>query len=82
MDDDIDPGVSVRFGPVQDKDVKMEDADAQGANKRKSRASIDKKPKYAEPESSEEDEPLVRHTLVQNGLCFPSGIAVALGFSD
>lgn len=82
MDGDIDPGVSVRFGPVQDKDVKMEDADAQGANKRKSRASIDKKPTYAEPESSEEDEPLVRHTPVLNSMRLPCNVAAVLGFTD
>lgn len=60
---DLDPGVSVRFGAVQDDDVKMGDADedARGASKRKSRASIDQKKSYAEPESSDEDDqPLVR----------------------
>ncbi|KAJ5106133.1 DNA topoisomerase 1 [Penicillium angulare] len=57
---DVDPGVSIRFGAVQDKDVKMEDADsARSAGKRKSRGSIDQKKSYAEPESSEEeDKPL------------------------
>jgi DNA topoisomerase-1 len=53
----------VRFGAVQDDDVKMGDADedARGASKRKSRASIDQKKSYAEPESSDEDDqPLVR----------------------
>ncbi|KAJ5084872.1 DNA topoisomerase 1 [Penicillium alfredii] len=57
----IDPGVSIRFGPVQDKDVNMEDAegDARGLSKRKSRASVDQKKFYIEPESSEEeDQPL------------------------
>lgn len=60
---DLDPGVSVRFGAVQDDDVKMEDADgdAHGVSKRKSRASIDQKKSYVEPESSDEDDqPLVR----------------------
>ncbi|KAJ5897257.1 DNA topoisomerase 1 [Penicillium tannophilum] len=57
---DLAPGISVRFGAVQDKDVEMEDADAaHSAGKRKSRASIDNKKSYVEPESSdEEDEPL------------------------
>lgn len=62
---DVDPGVSIRFGPVQDEDVKMNDADAEtgGVSKRKSRASINQKKSYAEPESSdEEDQPLVRRT--------------------
>jgi DNA topoisomerase-1 len=43
--------------------MKMGDADedARGASKRKSRASIDQKKSYAEPESSDEDDqPLVR----------------------
>jgi hypothetical protein len=65
----VDPGVSIRFGPVQDKDVDMEDADADahGVSKRKSRASIDKKKTYAEPESSDDDDqPLVRSTIVAN----------------
>lgn len=62
---DIEPGVSVRFGAVQDADVKMTDADAdaRGVSKRKSRASVDQKKSYAEPESSDEDDqPLVRQT--------------------
>lgn len=80
MNGDLDPGVSVRFGPVQDKDVEMEDADARGAGKRKSRTSIDQKKSYAEPESSEEDEPLVRHTLVRYGQRFPRDMNVAPGF--
>ncbi|KAJ5718930.1 uncharacterized protein N7483_010012 [Penicillium malachiteum] len=57
---DLDPGVSVRFGPVQDADVDMKDVDAaRGASKRKSRISTDRKKSYVEPESSEEeDKPL------------------------
>ena len=58
--------MSVRFGPVRDKDVDMKDADAPA--KRKSRASIDKKKTYAEPESSEDDQPLVRYTLAQTAV--------------
>lgn len=61
----VDPGVSIRFGPVQSQD-KMDDAgsDVNGdsTHKRKTRESISKK-SYAEPESSEEDEPLVRNAL-------------------
>ncbi|KAJ5219354.1 uncharacterized protein N7498_001453 [Penicillium cinerascens] len=55
---DLDPGVSVRFGAVQDDDVKMGDAhgDAHSVSKRKSRASIDQKKSYAEQESSDEDD--------------------------
>lgn len=57
----VDPGMSIRFGPVQDKDTGTDDADS-GAGKRKSRVSIDQPKSYAEPESSEEDDqPLVRY---------------------
>lgn len=57
----VDPGISIRFGPVEDKDVKMEDEEgALGAIKRKSRTSLGEKKSYVEAESSEEDEPLVR----------------------
>ncbi|KAJ5893307.1 DNA topoisomerase 1 [Penicillium taxi] len=56
---DLATGVSIRFGPLVGEDAEMEDMDAQGASKRKSRASIDKKKSYAEPDSSsEEDQPL------------------------
>ncbi|KAL3481197.1 hypothetical protein BJX99DRAFT_219306 [Aspergillus californicus] len=58
----VDPGVSIRFGPVQDNgDAQMKDADADGVNgvsKRKSRTSLGNAKSYAEPESSGEDEPL------------------------
>ncbi|KAJ5573425.1 uncharacterized protein N7459_007852 [Penicillium hispanicum] len=68
---DLDPGVSIRFGPVQDKDVEMKDADGEvrGPSKRKSRTSIDQPKSYAESESSEEeDEPLSkrRRTFVKH----------------
>ncbi|KAJ5678452.1 topoisomerase I [Penicillium maclennaniae] len=55
---ELDPGVSVRFGAVQDEDVKMDDADedARGVSKRKSRSSIDQKKSYAEFDSSDEDD--------------------------
>ncbi|PYI03616.1 hypothetical protein BO78DRAFT_192788 [Aspergillus sclerotiicarbonarius CBS 121057] len=57
----VDPGVSIRFGPVKaDNDVDMKDAgaeaDAAAAPKRKSRASVGQRKSYAEPESSEEDD--------------------------
>ncbi|KAL4931732.1 DNA topoisomerase 1 [Aspergillus undulatus] len=56
----VDPGVSIRFGAVQkDGDVEMNDADgAASASKRKARTSVGQAKSYAEPESSEEDEPL------------------------
>lgn len=62
----VDPGVSIRFGPVQpdgeqpDGDVEMKDTDGvANASKRKARTSVGQAKSYAEPESSEEDEPLV-----------------------
>ncbi|PGH23225.1 hypothetical protein AJ80_02641 [Polytolypa hystricis UAMH7299] len=47
------PGVSIRFGPV-DEDVEMQDVEVNG--KRKSRGSTGARKSYAEPESSEEDD--------------------------
>lgn len=57
------PGVSIRYGPI-DNDVEMPDAEVNGVpqSKRKSRASAGNKT-YAEPESSEDDKPLVRKFL-------------------
>ncbi|KAI2944201.1 hypothetical protein CBS63078_203 [Aspergillus niger] len=53
----VDPGVSIRFGPVQaENDVDMADADAAAVPKRKSRSSVGQRKSYAEPESSEEDD--------------------------
>lgn len=81
---DIEPGVSVRFGAVQDADVKMTDADANafGVSKRKSRDSIDQKKSYAEPESSDEDDqPLVRQIPSRWNIRSARGFA-AIGFSD
>ncbi|OJJ75006.1 hypothetical protein ASPBRDRAFT_193682 [Aspergillus brasiliensis CBS 101740] len=53
----VDPGVSIRFGPVQaGNDVEMADADAAAVPKRKSRSSVGQRKSYAEPESSEEDD--------------------------
>ncbi|KAL4983086.1 hypothetical protein BDW68DRAFT_169563 [Aspergillus falconensis] len=56
----VDPGVSIRFGPVQkDEDVEMNDANgATSASKRKARTNVGQAKSYAEPESSGEDEPL------------------------
>lgn len=81
---DVEPGVSVRFGAVQDADVKMTDADAEarGMSKRKSRASIDQKKSYAEPESSDEDDqPLVRQIAPRQNIPTPCDFPVAIGFS-
>ncbi|OJI96259.1 hypothetical protein ASPVEDRAFT_35621 [Aspergillus versicolor CBS 583.65] len=93
----VDPGVSIRFGPVQpDGDVEMKDSDGvASANKRKARTSIGQAKSYAEPESSEEDEPLskrrrtsVKHEdpetdedvpLALNGKKLPKASETAIG---
>lgn len=85
----VDPGISLRFGPVKSEDVQMEDAEADGnalgPSKRKSRASTSQKMSYAEPESSEEeDKPLVRYALHANPPTLPpfaTLLAVAVGFN-
>lgn len=46
-------------GNIHQGDVAMEDVDA-NASKRKSRTSVGQRKSYAEPESSEDDQPLVR----------------------
>ena len=61
----LEAGISKRFGPVQDKDEEMKDADAPIMAKRKSRTSVQAK-SYAEAESSEEDQPLVRSYSCSN----------------
>lgn len=59
---DMNPGVSIRFGPVGDEDVDMDDVvdgvNGHGAGKRKARVSAASK-SYAEADSSEDDKPLV-----------------------
>jgi hypothetical protein len=56
------PGISIRYGPVDDEDSAMADAadgvNGRAASKRKSRLSAGKK-SYMDPESSEDDKPLV-----------------------
>ena len=60
----VQPGISIRNGPMEDHDHHMPDVNGVEINgstsKRKSRGSL-AKPSYAEAESSDEDEqPLVR----------------------
>lgn len=64
----VQPGISIRNGPVEDHDHHMPDVNGAEVNgsttKRKSRGSL-AKPSYAEAESSDEDDqPLVRSILV------------------
>lgn len=78
----VEPGISLRFGPVKNEDAEMGDAaadvNASGPNKRKSRASASQKISYAESESSgdEEDKPLVRCALYRNPPTFSNCDAV------
>lgn len=78
-------GISVRYGPVENGDVEMEDAgpteNGTGPSKRKSRASAGNRKSYAEMESSEEDDkPLVRHNpITSNPPSFsPSSLILSL----
>lgn len=64
----VEPGISIRNGPVAEMDVVPDAAgpelNGNGPSKRKSRGSIGHKVSYAEAESSEDDDkPLVRHRL-------------------
>jgi hypothetical protein len=77
----LDPGVSIRFGPAGDGDVEMAEADGasgRGVSKRKSRASAAGK-SYADPESSEEDKPLVRLDLSLIRICSGTSVADCFG---
>ena len=59
---DVQPGISIRNGPVEQVDTIMTDVNdvqTNGYTKRKVRESLNK-PSYAENESSDDDEPLVR----------------------
>jgi DNA topoisomerase-1 len=55
----VEPGISIRMGPVDNMDVDAPETN--GSGKRKSRTSITNGKSYKENSSSEEDEkPLVR----------------------
>lgn len=54
----LNPGVSIRFGPVDDEDVEMKDTNGVNGHKRRARVSSGKQ-SYAEAESSEDEKPLV-----------------------
>lgn len=61
----VEPGISIRYGAVENGDVDMQDGPTEngtGPSKRKSRGSAGNRKSYTEMESSEEDDkPLVRH---------------------
>ncbi|KAH8700624.1 topoisomerase I [Talaromyces proteolyticus] len=65
----LNPGISIRFGPVGDEDTAMGDApgEANGhtAGKRKARLSAGKK-SYVDPDSSEDDKPLSKRRRTSN----------------
>ena len=68
--DKVEPGISVRYGPVDEMDV---DEPERGASngKRKSRASVGNSRSYKELTSdSEDDMPLVRRTPVSTDSTF------------
>lgn len=54
----LNPGVSIRFGPVDDEDVEMKDTKGVNGHKRRARIGSGKQ-FYAEAESSEDEKPLV-----------------------
>jgi hypothetical protein len=61
--DSVQPGISLRNGPVTEQNITMRDINGTMANgavstKRKIRESMTR-PDYAESESSEDDQPLV-----------------------
>ena len=70
MDDDtpapngyVRPGVSIRYGPVDGREVEMQDVEANGTGqiKRKSRGMAGVRKSYAEESSEDDDIPLVCH---------------------
>lgn len=60
----LEPGLSIRMGPVTEMDVDGSATNGLTNGKRKSRASINGGKTYKEASSSDEDDkPLVRHPL-------------------
>ncbi|KAF3399343.1 DNA topoisomerase 1 [Talaromyces pinophilus] len=60
----LNPGVSIRFGPVDDEDVEMKDAATNGVNGHKRRARVSSGKSYVEAESSEDEKPLSKKRRV------------------
>lgn len=58
----VEPGVSIRMGPVEDMDVDSPATNANLNGKRKARTSLTNGKSYKE-ESSDDDKPLVRHVF-------------------
>jgi DNA topoisomerase-1 len=58
----IEPGISIRMGPVDDMDVDTPDTNGNANGKRKARSSISNSKSYKDASSSEDDDkPLVRY---------------------
>lgn len=57
----VEPGISIRMGPVEDMDIDQPVTNGNANGKRKSRGSLTNGKSYREASSSEEDDkPLVR----------------------
>ena len=66
----VQPGISIRNGPVEQMDTPMTDGNevqTNGHTKRKARESLNRA-SYAEGESSDTDEPLVRAQIISPSL--------------
>lgn len=60
----VEPGVSIRMGPVDEMDVDPPTANGNVNGKRKARNSITNGKSYKEETSDEDDKPLVRRFVV------------------
>lgn len=58
--DHVEPGVSIRMGPVQDMDIDQPPTNGVANGKRKSRGSLGNGPSYKEDSGSDSEKPLVR----------------------
>jgi DNA topoisomerase-1 len=62
----IEPGISIRMGPVDDMDVDAPATNGNANGKRKARTSTTKEKTYKDASSSEDDDkPLVRMTATR-----------------
>lgn len=59
----VEPGVSIRMGPVDEMDVDSPATNGAVNGKRKARSSITNGKTYKEESSDEDDKPLVRRAL-------------------
>ena len=57
----VEPGISIRMGPVEDMDVDGPATNGNLNGKRKVRSSLTNNKSYKEQSSDEDDKPLVRH---------------------